>query len=419
MQVVINVQPPPAVTKVELQPVKAVLPQKSQKPPGDRARVRRLSDSGSLMLVRPIRIAPEPTSDRPVVWLADKQKKAYLPIAIGPYEAGAMASTLPKALSKFPDKPKGEPAYNYGQAYDLFKAVLDAFDIVHERAVIDLLHQDTFFAFIFFRRGKTVKRLDARPSDTIALSVRTNAKIYLHEEVLERAGVNQARYQEKQKSEENQERKVQHPYFLTLGNRVRFTIEALTLTKLRWQSSDPIIASVTPDGIVEGIGPGIAVIMAGSGSSRPFDTWLVAGSHPQDYEMGEDPTMKRRGRVCYHLSSKVSEPRGFGTFMKMVKSDDYRNKRVRLATYVKSEKVDPWAGLWMRVDGPTNEVLSFDNMKNRPIRATSGWKKYEVVLDVPQNSVKIAFGILLGGKGRVWINDLQLEIVEKDVPKTG
>ena len=51
--------------------------------------------------------------------------------------------------------------------------------------------------------------------------------------------------------------------------------------------------------------------------------------------------------------------------------------------YVKSNEVEKYAGLWMRVDGQQNQVLSFDNMQNRPFRETTDWKKYEVVLDVP------------------------------------
>lgn len=199
-----------------------------------------------------VSVEPEPISKRPLVWLADRRKKSCLPISIGPYEAGAIASPLPKIMSKLP---KGEYSGDSGRAYDLFKAVLDAFEIVHERAIIDLLHRDTFFAFNFFRRGKAVKRIDARPSDSIALSARTGAKIYLHKEVMGRAGV-----KEKQKSQKKQERKVQHPYPLPIGSKVRFAVESSR--KLAWRSSDPAIASVTPDGVVEGLKQGVGVITA-------------------------------------------------------------------------------------------------------------------------------------------------------------
>ncbi|OGG54342.1 MAG: hypothetical protein A3F84_09275 [Candidatus Handelsmanbacteria bacterium RIFCSPLOWO2_12_FULL_64_10] len=233
------------------------------KPPSDRTRAHRISDPKQLLLVRPGSVEPEPISKRPLVWLADKRKNRHLPIFIGLYEVKAIAAAaFPEALSMLSgdDKEVPKTAVDPGRAYDLFKTVLDAFEVVHERAIIDLLHESTFFAFNFFRRGKAVKRLDARPSDSIALSVRTGAKIYLHKDVMERAGVNKTRYQEKQKSEKKQERSVQHPYSLPIGDRVRFAVESSR--KLAWKSSDPAIASVTSDGVVEGIKMGVVVITA-------------------------------------------------------------------------------------------------------------------------------------------------------------
>ena len=73
----------------------------------------------------------------------------------------------------------------------------------------------------------------------------------------------------------------------------------------------------------------------------------------------------------------------------------------------------------MRVDGPNGYLLSFDNMENRPIVSTSDWQKYAVVLDVPENACQIAFGILLAGKGQVWLSDVQFAIVGSNVATTG
>ena len=46
------------------------------------------------------------------------------------------------------------------------------------------------------------------------------------------------------------------------------------------------------------------------------------------------------------------------------------------------------------------------------------WHRYEVVLDVPQESVYMAFGILVGGRGQVWLSDVRFEEVGTDVPVT-
>ena len=58
-------------------------------------------------------------------------------------------------------------------------------------------------------------------------------------------------------------------------------------------------------------------------------------------------------------------------------------------------------------------------MDDRPIEKTTDWKKYNLVIDVPSESTGIAFGMMLIGKGQVWLDDVSIEEVGKDVPLTG
>ena len=154
------------------------------------------------------------------------------------------------------------------------------------------------------------------------------------------------------------------------------------------------------------------------GANTFANGWFLAGTAPQNYETGIDRVVTHDGKSSGYISSTVPSSEGFGTWMQMFKADEYRGKRLRLSAYVKAEDVKDWAGLWMRVDGPENKVLSFDNMQNRPIRGTADWQQVAIVLDVPQNSVGIAFGILLQGVGRVWIDNVQFEVVGQDVSTT-
>ncbi len=148
-------------------------------------------------------------------------------------------------------------------------------------------------------------------------------------------------------------------------------------------------------------------------------SWFMAGSHPRDYEHGIDTNTTYEGKNVAYLKSVVDNAAGFGTLMQMFKADDYRNKRMRFSAHVKSQGIEGWAGLWMRVDGPEEgKSLSFDNMQSRSINGTTDWHQYEVVLDVPLESVNIAFGILLDGKGQAWLSDVQFEEVGLDVAVT-
>jgi hypothetical protein len=161
-------------------------------------------------------------------------------------------------------------------------------------------------------------------------------------------------------------------------------------------------------------------VWAGNASELP-DGWIRAGKAPSDFEMGLDTSVRHTGRASAFIEAKGKEPSGFGTLMQMADPGNLKGKRVRLSAYVKSERVEDWAGLWFRVDGDarSNAFLAFDNMQDRPIKGTGDWTRVFIVLDVSQEAKALAFGILLNGTGRVWIDDLKFEVVGTDVPVTG
>jgi hypothetical protein len=148
--------------------------------------------------------------------------------------------------------------------------------------------------------------------------------------------------------------------------------------------------------------------------------WFKAGSHPAEYEMGLDTSIRHDGKASAFVKATAQELHGFGTLMQTAAPGDYRGKRVRFSGYVKSENVKSgWAGLWFRIDGPKQEMLGFDNMEPRAIKGTTDWTRYEIVLDVPDTADALAFGVLLAGNGEVWMDDLKFEIVPSTVPVTG
>ena len=132
--------------------------------------------------------------------------------------------------------------------------------------------------------------------------------------------------------------------------------------------------------------------------------WFLAGSNPSEYEIGVEQSAERNGKVAF-LKSKTSKvKKGFGT--------------IKLSGYIKSSDVNEWAGMWMRVDDSRGSV-SFDNMQDRPIKGNTAWKKYEIILSVPENSKTINYGVLLRGSGHVWMDNLTFEVVGDSEEGTG
>lgn len=146
--------------------------------------------------------------------------------------------------------------------------------------------------------------------------------------------------------------------------------------------------------------------------------WYAAGSGHDNYEFSLDTDHFHSGKASGKITAKTKSPQGFGTLLQDFSADQYRGKRMKFSAFVKSENVAGWAGLWMRVEGAGQDVLGFDNMKNRPITGTNDWSEYSIVLDVPQDAKLIGFGMLLSGEGSVWLDDASFDEVSTDTPVT-
>jgi hypothetical protein len=163
----------------------------------------------------------------------------------------------------------------------------------------------------------------------------------------------------------------------------------------------------------------IGIIVALSSFESPKG-WFTAGSKPKSYEMGIEKGSGKDGKNAATIKSIDEKIDGFGTLMQQIVPDKYLGKRIRMTGLVKSENVASWAGLWLRIDqAGSQEPLSFDNMGNRPIKGTTGWNTYEIVLNVPTNASLVAYGALLHGTGQIWFDNFTFEIVENTVPTTG
>lgn len=123
------------------------------------------------------------------------------------------------------------------------------------------------------------------------------------------------------------------------------------------------------------------------------------------------------------LASALVSPAGgpVGTMNQSMRPDTFRGKRVRYSAMVKTDSIASaaGAGLWMRVDGSdVGQTLQFDNMFDRPIPSFTDWKRYEVVLDVPEESSYIIWGLIVNGRGKAWIDDIRIELVDATTPST-
>jgi len=140
--------------------------------------------------------------------------------------------------------------------------------------------------------------------------------------------------------------------------------------------------------------------------------WRLVGSTPEKYEVGEVFDEEKNRNVSYLGSVEKDTIEGFGALSKTIEANDYLGKRLKLSADLKSKEVKGWAGIWIRINGAKQKVLFFENMQERPVKGTNSWSKYEIIFDVPQESLLISYGLLISGNGKVWIDDIRFESAE-------
>lgn len=117
----------------------------------------------------------DPVTNMPIVLLRDADNQRVLPIWVGPVEANAIALQVENVA---PPRP---------MTHDLLRNLLSELGATLSRVVISDLRESTFFAYLELRAGNDVHFIDARPSDALALCLRTRAPIFVDTQVLDRA----------------------------------------------------------------------------------------------------------------------------------------------------------------------------------------------------------------------------------------
>jgi len=117
----------------------------------------------------------DPITNMPIVILKDADDQRTLPIWVGPVEANAIAIQMENITTPRP------------MTHDLLVRVMADLGATVDRVVVADLSENTFYAQLVLRRAEGVVVIDARPSDALALALRTKARVFVSEHVLERA----------------------------------------------------------------------------------------------------------------------------------------------------------------------------------------------------------------------------------------
>ena len=127
------------------------------------------------MVVESVRV--HMLSSRHVVILKETDHDRYLPIWIGPWEASAIAMKLQGLTA---DRPL---------THDLFASALESLGVRVDRVVISTLAEETYHARLHLERNGDTFEIDSRPSDALAIAVRSGAPIFAAEDVIAESAI--------------------------------------------------------------------------------------------------------------------------------------------------------------------------------------------------------------------------------------
>jgi bifunctional DNase/RNase len=114
----------------------------------------------------------DPITNMPIVVLREVQGQRVLPIWVGVFEANAIALQVENVQTPRP------------MTHDLLKAVIDQLGARVERIVVCGLKENTFYATLHVLSTQGLVEVDARPSDAIALALRSGARIFVDDTVI-------------------------------------------------------------------------------------------------------------------------------------------------------------------------------------------------------------------------------------------
>jgi bifunctional DNase/RNase len=117
----------------------------------------------------------DPVTNMPIVILRDKDGERVLPIWVGIFEANAIALQIENIATPRP------------MTHDLLRNVIRDLNGRVEKIVVSDLKETTFYALIYLKVGAESIAVDARPSDALALALRTQAPIFVEEHVIDSA----------------------------------------------------------------------------------------------------------------------------------------------------------------------------------------------------------------------------------------
>lgn len=166
----------------------------------------------------------------------------------------------------------------------------------------------------------------------------------------------------------------------------------------------------------------IAVVCATSTSDAQSLTtarapWILVGSTPSEYLANVDKVVKRSGVSSAHVAARVRETSGYVALSQSFRADAYRGRRLAISVYRRTRNLSGGGSyLYVSITGVASADAAYANSMSCATKGTTAdWVRDTVSVLVPANANWISFGNVVDGAGDVWIDDVDVRVVDAPI----
>jgi hypothetical protein len=135
-----------------------------------------------------------------------------------------------------------------------------------------------------------------------------------------------------------------------------------------------------------------------------------------DYELVTDHANVSHGKSSALLRSTRSvDSSSYGAILQRVNVGKLAGQRVMFSAYLATQDARAGASLWFRVNDQQGNVVAFEDMGLSKVVATTPWKQYSIVIDVPDTAATLLYGTILYGDGTVWMDMADLVSIDRSI----
>ncbi len=189
-----------------------------------------------------------------------------------------------------------------------------------------------------------------------------------------------------------------------IAENARESLLMLNRERLLQQQMAPLLASTAES--LEGYR------LTGDGAWQVAAGWTADEPFPGNYRVALDKVIVHGGNSSVFLRSIVPEPQGRVAVSQRLAASGFKGSRVRLSVFLRSERIVDSRGICLNtVFG--NRVVHCESLR---VGGTSGWKRYEIVDDVPIETSTVEIKLQMARADTLWADDFVFEKVDSSVP---